>query len=249
MSACLWRHHPGVRRESRPIVKLDTLSEVNVERRRAAAGDRGHRHRQRRAAPCESQGYRRRSAECRSRKTIAHGQERHDRGRRQETVSQRLRADRKTRHHRRGSYQPGAGAAGAFAGLRRDGGRSAYRVRQPRAVSGCAADAEWPDVALPPLNVDHYTAFVAVTHDPRSTIRRCCTPSSATASISARWARERPTPNAAIGSRRKAQRMPISRAFTRRSVSTSARCRHRKSRSRSWPRSPRNLRLPREHAA
>ena len=26
--------------------------------------------------------------------------------------------------------------------------------------------AEWPDVALPPLNVDHYTAFVAVTHDP-----------------------------------------------------------------------------------
>jgi len=27
--------------------------------------------------------------------------------------------------------------------------------------------AEWPDVALPPLNVDHYTAFVAVTHDPQ----------------------------------------------------------------------------------
>ena len=27
--------------------------------------------------------------------------------------------------------------------------------------------AEWPDVALPPLNVDHYTAFVAVTHDPK----------------------------------------------------------------------------------
>ena len=26
--------------------------------------------------------------------------------------------------------------------------------------------AEWPDVALPPLHVDHYTAFVAVTHDP-----------------------------------------------------------------------------------
>ena len=24
--------------------------------------------------------------------------------------------------------------------------------------------AEWPDVALPPLNIDHYTAFVAVTH-------------------------------------------------------------------------------------
>jgi len=27
--------------------------------------------------------------------------------------------------------------------------------------------AEWPDTALPPLNVDHYTAFVAVTHDPK----------------------------------------------------------------------------------
>ena len=26
--------------------------------------------------------------------------------------------------------------------------------------------AEWPDVALPPLNIDHYTAFVALTHDP-----------------------------------------------------------------------------------
>src|SRR5258708_10680731 len=28
----LRRHHPGVRRESRPVVKLQTLSEVNVER-------------------------------------------------------------------------------------------------------------------------------------------------------------------------------------------------------------------------
>ena len=27
--------------------------------------------------------------------------------------------------------------------------------------------AEWPDVALPRLNVDRYTAFVAVTHDPK----------------------------------------------------------------------------------
>jgi xanthine dehydrogenase accessory factor len=27
--------------------------------------------------------------------------------------------------------------------------------------------AEWPDVALPQLDVDHYTAFVAVTHDPK----------------------------------------------------------------------------------
>ena len=27
--------------------------------------------------------------------------------------------------------------------------------------------AEWPDVALPPLNVDRYTALVALTHDPK----------------------------------------------------------------------------------
>lgn len=27
--------------------------------------------------------------------------------------------------------------------------------------------AEWPDVALPPLAVDRYTAFVALTHDPK----------------------------------------------------------------------------------
>jgi xanthine dehydrogenase accessory factor len=27
--------------------------------------------------------------------------------------------------------------------------------------------AEWPDKALPPLNVDHYTAFCALTHDPK----------------------------------------------------------------------------------
>jgi len=27
--------------------------------------------------------------------------------------------------------------------------------------------AEWPDVALPPIGIDHYTAFVAVTHDPK----------------------------------------------------------------------------------
>jgi xanthine dehydrogenase accessory factor len=27
--------------------------------------------------------------------------------------------------------------------------------------------AEWPDTALPPMNVDRYTAFVALTHDPK----------------------------------------------------------------------------------
>ncbi len=27
--------------------------------------------------------------------------------------------------------------------------------------------AEWPDVVLPPIGIDHYTAFVALTHDPK----------------------------------------------------------------------------------
>ncbi len=32
---------------------------------------------------------------------------------------------------------------------------------------GVPVIAEWPDVALPPLGVDRYTAFVALTHDPK----------------------------------------------------------------------------------
>src|SRR5262245_62981511 len=27
--------------------------------------------------------------------------------------------------------------------------------------------AEWPDVALPPLGIDHYSTFIALTHDPK----------------------------------------------------------------------------------
>ena len=37
----------------------------------------------------------------------------------------------------------------------------------PERFPGVKVIAEWPDVALPPLNVDHYTAFVALTHDPK----------------------------------------------------------------------------------
>jgi xanthine dehydrogenase accessory factor len=37
----------------------------------------------------------------------------------------------------------------------------------PERFAGIALVAEWPDVALPPLNVDRYTAFVALTHDPK----------------------------------------------------------------------------------
>lgn len=37
----------------------------------------------------------------------------------------------------------------------------------PERFPGINVIAEWPDVALPPLNVDRYTAFVALTHDPK----------------------------------------------------------------------------------
>jgi xanthine dehydrogenase accessory factor len=37
----------------------------------------------------------------------------------------------------------------------------------PERFPGVPLIAEWPDVALPPLNIDHYTAFVALTHDPK----------------------------------------------------------------------------------
>jgi xanthine dehydrogenase accessory factor len=37
----------------------------------------------------------------------------------------------------------------------------------PERFPGVPLIAEWPDDALPPLNIDHYTAFVALTHDPK----------------------------------------------------------------------------------
>jgi xanthine dehydrogenase accessory factor len=37
----------------------------------------------------------------------------------------------------------------------------------PERFPDVALIAEWPDVALPPLHVDRYTAFVALTHDPK----------------------------------------------------------------------------------
>ncbi|MDB5574561.1 MAG: putative sulfurylase large subunit, molybdopterin cytosine dinucleotide biosynthesis, partial [Tardiphaga sp.] len=37
----------------------------------------------------------------------------------------------------------------------------------PERIPDVPLIAEWPEVALPPLNVDAYTAFVAVTHDPK----------------------------------------------------------------------------------
>ena len=99
--------------------------------------------------------------------------------------------------------------------------------------------AEWPDKALPPLNVDRYTAFVALTHDPKIDDPALLHAlSSATASISARSARERRTRAASSGSSSRVLPTPILPASMRRSGSTSARYRRPRSRSPSWRRSP-----------
>src|SRR5262244_4064648 len=37
----------------------------------------------------------------------------------------------------------------------------------PERFPDVAVIAEWPDTALPPLGIDRYTAFVALTHDPK----------------------------------------------------------------------------------
>jgi xanthine dehydrogenase accessory factor len=37
----------------------------------------------------------------------------------------------------------------------------------PERFPGVKVIAEWPDQALPPLGIDRYTAFVALTHDPK----------------------------------------------------------------------------------
>jgi xanthine dehydrogenase accessory factor len=37
----------------------------------------------------------------------------------------------------------------------------------PERFPGVKVIAEWPDTALPPLGIDRYTAFVALTHDPK----------------------------------------------------------------------------------
>jgi xanthine dehydrogenase accessory factor len=37
----------------------------------------------------------------------------------------------------------------------------------PERFPGISLFADWPDVALPPLNIDPYTAVVAMTHDPK----------------------------------------------------------------------------------
>ena len=140
VGSVLRRHHPRLRREGGPVVKLETLTQVNTERaaRRPVIVITDTANGEQRLVKAKDIATDPLSAELS--KQLAHGQERHDRERRQKAVPQCLRADRAARDRRRGPYQPGAGAAGALARLRRDGGGSAHGVRQPRALSRRAAD-------------------------------------------------------------------------------------------------------------
>ena len=90
-----------------------------------------------------------------------------DRGRRQEAVSQRLRADRTLVII--GAVHISQALAPLARSLDYDvtvvDPRTAFA--SPERFPDVPLIAEWPDVALPPLNIDHYTAFVALTHDPK----------------------------------------------------------------------------------
>ncbi len=148
------------------VMKLDILHSLNAERaaRRAAVVVTDvATGAQRFARPPTSPAIR--CAKCWS--ASAQRQERHGGDAAGPRLPHRLRAGAAARHHRRGAYQPGAGADGAAARLRRDHRRSAHRVCEPRAFPDVKVIAEWPDEALPPLDVDRYTAFVALTHDPK----------------------------------------------------------------------------------
>ena len=103
--------------------------------------------------------------------------------------------------------------------------------------------AEWPDVALPPLNVDHYTAFVALTHDPKiddpalkHALARDCFYIGALGSKKTHAKRVQRLKEAGLQRRRHRAHPCADRSRI------SARCRRPRSPSRSWARSPQRLR-------
>jgi xanthine dehydrogenase accessory factor len=171
----LRRHHPRLRREGGPIVKLETLTQVNVERaaRRPVIVITDTANGEQRLVKAKDIATDPLSAELS--KQLRMGKSGMVESGGKKAVPQCLRADRTPRHCRRGPYQPGAGAAGAFARLRRDGGRSAHRLCEPRAFSDVPLIAEWPDVGA--AAAQHRSLHGVRRRSrmiPRSTIRRCC---------------------------------------------------------------------------
>src|SRR3984893_4901422 len=163
----LRRYHPRVRREGRPVVKLQTLSEVNVERaaRRPVIVVTDTANGDQRLVKAKDIATDPLSAELA--KQLRMGK------------SGMVEADGKKLFLN--VYAPTArlviiGAvhiSQALAPLARSldydvtvvDPRTAFA--SPERFPDVPLIAEWPDVALPPLNIDHYTAFVALTHDPK----------------------------------------------------------------------------------
>jgi len=118
----------------------------------------------------------------RSRQTLPHGKSGMIRGR-GKTVSQRLFADRQTRDHRRVHISRAGSAWSA---------RLNYHVTWWTAHGLCPPSGfrTWPLIADGPMSrcrrsTSITTRLRAVTHDPKSTIRRCFNAFDATVSISA----------------------------------------------------------------
>src|SRR3954453_6110258 len=165
--AVLRRHHPGVRGEGQPVVKSETLAQVNVERtaRRPVIVVTDVSNGAQRLVKAKDIAADPLSAELG--KQLRMGK------------SAMVEADGKKLFLN--VYAPTAklviiGAvhiSQALATLARSldydvtvvDPRTAFA--SPERFPDVPLVAEWPDVALPPLNIDHYTAFVAVTHDPK----------------------------------------------------------------------------------
>src|SRR5712675_873094 len=156
--AVLRRHHPCVRREGRLAVKLETLKELNAER---AA---------RRPAIIVTD--------------TADGEQRLVKA--NDIAADPLRAElaKQLRMGKSGTIEAGGkklflnvyaptaklviiGAVHISQALAPLARALDYDVTVVDPRTAFASPERLPEVALPPLNVDHYTAFVAVTHDPK----------------------------------------------------------------------------------
>ena len=208
--------------------------------RRAARGGGRHRCGERRTAAGEGRRCGARSAARRARKALPHGEKRHGGDRAGPRVSHRARAVAAAGHHRRGAYQPDAGAGRAIARLRRDHRRSAHGLCLDRTFPRREGDRRMAGrgAAAAQCRSLHRVCRAHA----RSEDRRPGAQARAGARLLLyRRARlqEDPCQACAAAEGGGARATPTSRASMRRSVCPSARCRRPKSPSPSWARSPR----------
>ena len=178
-------------------MKLDILTSLNAERdaRRAAVvvtDQASGEQRLVKAADVAKDPLKRPDREAHPQR-----QERHGRDAGRQGLPDRACAGAAHRRDRRRPHQPGAGADAQNSSaidVTIVDPRTAFAT--PERFPDVKVIAEWPDVALPPLGVDRYTAFVALTHDPKIDDPALTHALRATASISARSARGRRTPAA-----------------------------------------------------